>query len=87
MTKPELLKEFRFLFEDLQWATALHPPQEILEIYQEGRQPAGIDAARWQSQAISVHLGLCHPCRARLNQLQSKQGSRSSISKGGLHRL
>ena len=63
MSQPKAMEEFLFLFEDVDKAVAIHPPQEVLREYVTGERPAGIDPKGWQSQAISVHLGLCLPCR------------------------
>ena len=69
----EQLEEFRFLFDGLQHASAVHPPQEVLDEYVRGVRPKGIDSQLWQSQAVSAHVGGCDSCRLHVQKLRRKQ--------------
>jgi len=69
----EQLKEFKFLFEDLHRATAVHPPKHILEEYLRGVRPKGIDFQGWQSHAVSAHVGICPSCRLQVARLRTQR--------------
>lgn len=69
----ESLEEFKFLFEGLQHAAAVHPPRPILEEYIQGARPEGIDINGWHSHVVSAHIGLCSSCRLEVARLRRQQ--------------
>jgi hypothetical protein len=69
----EDLGEFRFLFQGLQDAISVHPPQHILKEYIRGARPKGIDSQGWQSHSVSVHVGICPSCQLQLKRLRRHQ--------------